>query len=179
MHFYSHRMDGEGKRRAVKKLSQGYTANLVWLQKLPFNYHAVLSLKEKDLFPSTAYTERMSDGLSGEMEKPLRKGHLQYTNRGLEFYFIRKFWCLSKSGPKDYTWSWSHSFKIWWRKESVTDFLGGNKERRKMRIRHLLGGRGSQQARRRATSQGEALGLSQTTCLCSGATSSALCSPSS
>lgn len=33
----------------------------------------------------------MSDGLSGEMKKPLRKGHLQYTNRGLEFYFSRKF----------------------------------------------------------------------------------------
>ena len=43
-------MDGEGKHRALKKLSQGYTANLVWLQKLPFTYHAVLSLKEKDLF---------------------------------------------------------------------------------------------------------------------------------
>lgn len=35
---------------AVRKPSQGYAANLVGFQTLPSNYHAVLPLKEKDLF---------------------------------------------------------------------------------------------------------------------------------
>lgn len=140
-----------------------------------------LSKKRSSL--STSYTERMSNSLRGEMKNPLGKGNLQYTTSGLEFYFIRKLWCPSKSGPKDSTWNWYHSFTIWWRKALVTNFLRGEKkERRKMRICHLVGGRGSLPVGKHApfqVFQGEEPGIQWTLWFCSGPPGSVLCSSSS